>query len=104
MKHYKFVVFVPKSHAEKVRAAMCKAGAGKIGNYDNCTFMSEGIGTYRPLKGAKPFKGEKGKIERAKEVRIETLVPKNKLKQVVAAMKKVHPYEEPAYDVYELKL
>jgi hypothetical protein len=102
MKHYKFVVFVPKSHAEKVRAAICKAGAGRIGNYDNCTFTSEGTGTYRPLKGARPFKGKAGRIEKAKEVRIETIVPKNKLKAVIAVMKKVHPYEEIAYDLYPL--
>lgn len=101
-KQSKLVVFVPQSHVERVRIALSNAGAGKMGKYDNCSFMTSGIGTYRPLMGAKPYKGETGKLERAGEARIEITVPHNKLKKAISAMKKVHPYEEPAYDVYEL--
>jgi hypothetical protein len=99
---YKLIVFVPKSHLDKVRKAISKAGAGKIGNYDYCTFVSEGIGTYRPLKGARPYKGKVNKIETVKEYRLEAVVPKKLLKKVIAAMKSAHPYEEPAYDVFSL--
>ena len=99
---YKLIVFVPKTHLSKARDAICKAGAGKIGNYDYCTFATEGIGTYRPLKGAKPYKGKINKIEKVKEFRLEVLVPKGSLKQVIRALKAVHPYEEPAYDVYRI--
>lgn len=102
-RRYKLVVFVPQTHLEKVRAAICDAGAGKIGNYDNCTFITSGIGTYRPLKGAKPFKGKTGKIEKAKEARLETIFPASKIKKVIAAMKKAHPYEEVAFDMYRLE-
>jgi len=99
---YKLIVFVPNSHLDRVRDAICAAGAGKIGNYDFCTFATEGIGTFRPLRGDKPYKGKIGRIEKVKEVRLEVLVPKKLLKKVVRAMKAAHPYEEPAYDVYRL--
>jgi hypothetical protein len=99
---YKLIVFIPKSHSTRVRDAICRAGAGKIGNYDCCTFITEGIGTYRPLKGANPYKGKVGKIEKVKEVRLEVLVPKKVLKKVILALKSAHPYEEPAYDIYQL--
>jgi len=103
-KFYKFVVFVPPSHIEKVRKALCRAGAGKIGkDYDNCTFYSYGTGTFRPLTGAKPFIGKVGKIEKVREAKLETIVAKKDLKKVIAAMKKSHPYEEPAFDIYPLK-
>ena len=102
-KKLKLVVFVPQDHLEQVRLAICNAGAGKIGNYDQCAFMTSGIGTYRPLKGAKPFKGEVGKVERAGEARLEVTVEEKDLKTVIKAMKKAHPYEEVAYDVYKLE-
>ena len=101
--HFKLVVFVPLTHLEKVRAAVCAAGAGKIGgNYDNCTFYTIGTGAFRPLKGASPFIGKLGKLEKVREARLETIIAKNDLKKVVAAMKKSHPYEEPAFDIYPL--
>ncbi len=99
----KLVVFVPHSHLEKVRKAICSAGAGKIGGkYDNCTFYTFGTGTFRPLKGARPYLGRCGKLEKVSEARLETIVLKKDLKKVVTAMKKAHPYEEPAFDVYPL--
>ena len=102
-KYCKLVIFVPRTHLEKVRKAVCEAGAGKIGNkYDGCTFTTEGIGTFRPLKGARPFSGRAGKPAKVKEARLETIVAKKDLKKVIAAMLAIHPYEEPAYDVIPL--
>jgi hypothetical protein len=101
-KLYKLVVYVPQTHIEQVRIAITNSGGGIIGKYDSCSFMTSGIGTYRPLKGAKPFNGEIGKLERTGEARLEITVAKNKLKKAISAMKKAHPYEEPVYDVYEL--
>jgi len=96
----KLVVFIPKSHLKKVERAICEAGAGHIGKYDSCTFVTFGVGSFRPLTGAKPFAGKKGKISKVKEARLETVVPRAKIKRVLKAMKKAHPYEEIAYDVY----
>jgi len=116
-KLFKLIIFIPQSHLEQLRIAICNAGAGracplreasrqagKIGKYDNCTFMSSGIGTYRPLKGAKPFRGEEGKLERTGEARLETFVEKKALEKVIKAIRKVHPYEEPVIEVYNVTL
>jgi len=101
-KLYKLVVFVPKSHSDKVREAITKAGAGHIGDYSHCTYNLEGVGTFKPLEGTDPFIGEHGKIEKVEEVRIETILPSNRLKEVIDKMKDSHPYEEVAFDVYPL--
>jgi hypothetical protein len=104
-KRYKLVVFVPVKQLETLRTAICAAGAGRIGHkYDNCTFYTVGTGTFRPLKGAKPFIGQPGKVARVKEARLETIVPQARLKKVISALKKAHPYEEPAYDLIPLVL
>jgi dinuclear metal center YbgI/SA1388 family protein len=100
--NYKLVVFVPIKAAAKVSNAVFAAGAGAIGNYRNCSFGAEGTGTFLPLKGAKPAIGKKGKLEKVPEVRFETIVPTAKLDSVIEAMKKVHPYETPAFDVFRL--
>lgn len=103
MPYCKLVVFVPVTHLEKVRSAICEAGAGKIGRkYDHCTFYTIGTGTFRPLAGAKPFIGKKGKLEKVREARLETVVAKKDLKKVIAALKASHPYEEPAFDLVPL--
>lgn len=81
---------------------MGDAGGGVIGNYSHCTFITKGIGNFLPKEGAKPFIGEVGKIEQVREEKIEMLVEKGKVKDVIAAMKKVHPYEEVAFDIYPL--
>ena len=99
----KLVVFVPESHAEKVRQSLGEAGAGKIGNYEFCSFSSKGIARFLPKDGANPNIGEVGKYEEVAEERIEVLVPINILPKVIEAMKKVHPYEEVAYDIYPLE-
>ena len=100
---YKLVVYVPLSHADAVREAMGKAGAGKIGNYSYCSFSSRGIGRFKPEDGANPHIGEVGKFEEVEEERIEVTVDAAVLDAVVVAMKSVHPYEEVAYDIYALE-
>ena len=100
--NYKLVVFVPIESAAKVSNAVFAAGGGVIGNYRNCSFGAEGTGTFLPLKGAKPAIGKKGKLEKVPEIRFETIVSAGKLADCIAAMKKTHPYETPAFDVFKL--
>ncbi len=100
----KYVVFVPSSHAGPVVEAISAAGAGVIGNYSHCTFRSPGTGTYKPGEGANPFAGSVGALEEADdEVRLEAVCPKTRLDAVIGAVRKVHPYEEVAFDVYPLE-
>lgn len=99
----KLVVFVPISHAEIVRQALGEAGAGKIGNYDFCSFSSRGFGRFKGNKYSNPAIGESGKYETVEEERIEVVLPRAILNNVIAAVKKVHPYEEVAFDVYSLE-
>lgn len=98
----KVVIFVPETHANAVREAMAKSGAGKIGNYDSCSFSIKGIGRYRPLKGANPAIGEVGQLEMTCEERIEAICPVKCVKDMISAVKKAHPYEEMGYDIYPL--
>lgn len=100
--NYKLVVFVPIEFTAEVSNAVFAAGAGSIGNYSHCGFSAEGTGTFLPQKGAKPAIGRKGKLEQVIETRFEAIVPSEKLTDVIAAMKKVHPYETPAFDVFKL--
>jgi dinuclear metal center YbgI/SA1388 family protein len=100
--NYKLIVFVPVESAGKVSEAVFAAGAGAIGSYNNCSFQAQGTGTFLPLEGAKPCIGKKGQLEKVPEIRFETVVPAEKLEQVIAAMKKAHPYETPAFDVFKL--
>ncbi|NTW15465.1 MAG: hypothetical protein HGA38_03770 [Candidatus Moranbacteria bacterium] len=102
-KSYKLVVFVPITHADAVREAMGKVGAGKIGNYTHCSFSSRGTGRFLPREGAHPSIGEVGKPEEVEEERIEVLCTEESIDAVIAATKAVHPYEEVAYDVYPLE-
>lgn len=100
----KLVVFVPKDHHQKVLDAILNAGAGHIGNYSHCSFNIEGYGTFIPQEGTDPYIGKPGKLERAEEIRIETIVPQPVRNKVVQAMLKAHPYEEVAYDLYSMDL
>jgi dinuclear metal center YbgI/SA1388 family protein len=102
-KLYKLAVFIPRGHEDEVRQAICKAGAGWVGNYDECTFQVGGTGTFRPLPGTHPFIGQIGALERAEESRLETVVPATRLRAVIGAMLAAHPYEEVAYDLLPLK-
>jgi len=99
----KIVVFVPESHTDIVREAMGRAGAGKIGNYTYCSFSSKGIGRFKPEEGAHPSIGEVGKFESVTEERIEVLCERDKAADVIRAIKKVHPYEEVALDIYPME-
>jgi hypothetical protein len=103
-KNYKIVVFVPASHADQVREAMGNAGAGRIGNYIHCSFTSKGIGRFKPEQGANPTIGSVGKFEEVEEERIEMVCEESLLQAVMDAIKKVHPYEETATDVYPLEV
>ncbi len=98
----KVVTYVPHEHAEKVRNAMCEAGAGGIGNYDQCTFNTPGVGTFRGNEKTNPFVGIKGEIHSENEIRIEAIVPDYQLKNVLNAMRTAHPYEEVAFDIFSM--
>lgn len=96
----KFVTFVPAGHVDAVRSACAEAGAGRIGDYAECAFQSEGTGLFRPLPGASPYtETPEGNLEREPEVRLDMLAPRHLTDQVVAAARSAHPYEEMAYDV-----
>ncbi|MBV6485562.1 MAG: GTP cyclohydrolase 1 type 2 [Flavobacteriales bacterium] len=99
----KLVVFCPLSHANQVREELFKSGAGSIGNYSECSFNTIGQGTFKANEQAKPFVGEQDKLHLEDEVKIEVVVESFLIKQVVEHMLKVHPYEEVAYDVFEMQ-
>ena len=99
---YKIVTYVPQSHIEQVRHAMWAAGAGTIGNYDCCSYSSEGNGTFRAQVGCNPYVGEIDKLHTEPELRLEVVAPKDKIGRVVAAIHAAHPYEEPAIDILPL--
>lgn len=98
----KLVVFIPEDHVDQVQKAIGEAGAGWIGHYSDCTFQVSGIGTFLPRDEANPYIGSKGKLERVKEVRLETIMTEKIQNRVVQAMLQAHPYEEVAYDIYPL--
>ncbi len=97
--YYQLIMFVPIDSVNKVAEAVFAAGAGAIGNYSKCSFQAEGTGTFFPNEGARPVIGKKGKLEKVKEIKLESIVPADKIGQVVEAMRKAHPYETPAFDV-----
>jgi dinuclear metal center YbgI/SA1388 family protein len=98
----KFVTFVPHDAVEAVVDAMAAAGAGAIGAYDRCHFVSTGTGSFRPLAGARPAIGSVGDVETVPETRIEMVSPRERRASVLAALRASHPYEEPAFDVLEM--
>jgi hypothetical protein len=98
----KITVFVPEKKVNAVIKAMASGGAGIIGNYSECSFGVIGTGTFRGNKNAKPAAGTKGKFEKVDEIRLEMICDKNNLTAVLEKMLKAHPYEEPAYDIYEI--
>ena len=99
-KNVKLVIFVPLSHADIVRQTLGESGAGKIGNYDFCSFSSRGIGRYRGNEDSNPAIGKSGQYESVEEERIEVIVPRLILEEVIKKVKAVHPYEEVALDIY----
>jgi hypothetical protein len=98
----KLVVFVPPDSLDAVRDALFAAGAGRIGRYERCSWYTEGTGTFRAFPGAEPAIGEVGREERVPEARLETVFPQELEADVIAALRRAHPYEEPAFDVYQL--
>jgi hypothetical protein len=102
MATYKLVVFVPREALDAVRDAVFEAGAGRIGDYTRCSWYTQGTGTFLGGEGTDPAIGEAGREQRVAELRLETVVPAEQLDAVVNALRRSHPYEEPAYDVYPL--
>jgi dinuclear metal center YbgI/SA1388 family protein len=98
----KLVVFVPEPDTERLIDALASAGAGRIGAYERCAWTTTGTGTFRPGPGADPTIGAVGSVERVAELRVEMVLPRADRPAVLAALRSAHPYEEPAYDVYEL--
>lgn len=94
--------YVPLTHLEKVKDAVFAAGAGKMGNYDRCSFETKGSGQFRALEGSSPFLGSQGQVESVEEMKVEMVVEEDKIEAVVSALKKAHPYETPAY--YAIKM
>ncbi|HEY2207815.1 MAG TPA: hypothetical protein VGH26_00885 [Gaiellaceae bacterium] len=98
----KLIVFVPREALDVVRDALFAAGAGRIGDYERCSFYTEGTGTFLGGAGTSPDVGRPGREERVAELRLETVFPTERQDEVLAALRQAHPYEEPAFDVYEL--
>lgn len=99
---YKITVFSPVTHSDEMRLALKNAGAGSIGEYEGCSFTSSGIGRFTPIEGATPFIGEVGNEEEVNEEKIEVIIPQSLKNKVLKTMLATHPYEEPAYDIFEL--
>ena len=98
----KLVCFVPTGDVDAVAEAMFAAGAGQIGNYSECSFKSEGTGSFKPMDGANPAEGKIGELSQESEFRLEVLVSNHLLGKVVSEMKAAHPYEEVAYEMYSI--
>jgi hypothetical protein len=98
----KLVVFVPREALDTVRDALFEAGAGRIGDYERCSWFTEGTGTFLAGESASPSVGQPGREERVAELRLETVYPADREDEVVRALREAHPYEEPAFDLYTL--
>ena len=99
----KLVIYVPLTQADEIRRVLGDTGAGKVRDYDFCSFSSRGVGRFRGNKKSHPAVGKAGVYESVEEERIEVLVPRSILKEVVTKMKAVHPYEDVAYDIYPVE-
>ena len=99
---YKLTVFIPDAALEQVKSALFAAGAGTIGNYEQCCWQVQGSGQFMPLAGSQPSIGAQDTLESVEEWRVEMVVATAYIKEVVEALKQAHPYETPAYDVIEV--
>ncbi|MEH6575933.1 MAG: YqfO family protein [Amphritea sp.] len=99
---YKLAFFVPQSHLESVKTALFAAGVGTIGDYDSCCWQTLGEGQFRPLAGSDPHIGSQGRVERLAEWKVEMVCADEIIGQAVEVLKQAHPYEEVAYDVWQL--
>ena len=104
MKYRRIDVYVPETHAEAVKQAMFEAGAGRIGNYDCCCFQTVGRGQFRPLDGSSPYLGSAGQVEHVTEWKLEMIFPEEKLGEDIAALRRAHPYETPAFQHWRVEL
>ncbi len=103
LRMHKLTVYIPESHLESVKDALFAAGAGQYKNYDRCCWQGLGEGQFRPLAGSNPFLGDQGAEEHFFEYRVEMICRDEALSSVTAALKKSHPYEEPAYDFVKIE-
>jgi hypothetical protein len=101
-RRHKLVWFVPREALETTREAVFAAGAGRIGDYERCSWYTAGTGTFLAGEGASPSIGQVGREQRVSELRVETVVPADRARDVVAALRAAHPYEEVAFELYEL--
>lgn len=102
IKRVKIVVTVPVDYTEKLREAICRAGAGVIGNYTDCSMITKCTGTFIPNDEANPYMGERGKLEFADEDKLEVVCDVDNVRTVINKLREVHPYEEPAIDIIPL--
>lgn len=91
------VFYVPITHAENVKDAVFKAGAGRFGQYEMCSWETRGVGQFKPLQGSKAFLGKVGTLEKVEELKVELYCPESRLNEVIQALKASHPYETPAF-------
>ena len=99
---YKLCFYVPPSHLEVVKHALFAAGAGQLGNYDQCCWQTLGQGQFRPLPGSQAFIGEQGKLEQVQEWKVELVLADHCVSAVMQALQQAHPYETPAFDLWRL--
>ena len=99
---YNLCYHLPESYLEVTKAALFDAGAGRVGDYDQCCWQVKGTGQFRPQSGSQPFLGEEGKLERVDEYLVEMVCDAAHIKAAVAALKQAHPYEEPAFQVLQM--
>ncbi len=99
---YKLCFFVPETHVEQVKEALFTQGAGKIGEYDRCAWQVLGTGQFRPLQGSQPFLGEHHKLTKVIEYKVEMVCEDRLIKRLVKTLLQIHPYQQPAYEVYRI--
>ncbi len=99
---FKLVFFVPAQYAEEVKNAVFRTGAGKYELYDHCSWETNGTGQFRPTDKATPFIGQIGEVERVEELRVEVLCRPETVRPAIEALIAAHPYEEPAYEVFQV--
>ncbi|MFT7824118.1 MAG: NGG1p interacting factor NIF3 [Sulfurimonas sp.] len=100
---YKLNFFVPADHKETVKNALFGIGAGKYENYEHCSFETLGTGQFKPVGEADPYLGKVGEVERVEEYKVEMVCSDGLIENAVRTLKKVHPYEEVAYEVFRLE-
>jgi hypothetical protein len=102
-KVYRLDFYVPEEHAERVKAAVFEAGAGRIGNYDRCSWQTSGRGQFRPLAGSTPAIGRHGEVEIVAEAKVELVCAPERIEAAISALKASHPYETPAFQYWPVE-